>query len=72
MLTRRPHNTEDWKHQVAREHVLQLRHQRWRTNSIHILKLAEKLVIAWLILRHGADITDAITTLTGQPPSPNL
>jgi hypothetical protein len=64
--TRRPPcNQADWKHELAREHVLRLRHERWRTNTTHILKLASKLVITWLLLRHGADLTDIITILGG-------
>jgi hypothetical protein len=61
--------TPDWNQEFVREQVLQLRHERWRTNSIHILKLARKLAIAWLLLRHGTDITDAIITITSAPPN---
>jgi hypothetical protein len=64
-----PNNAADWKHELAREHVLQLRHQRWRTNTTHILKLARTLAITWLLLRHGADLTDIINTFTDGPPS---
>ena len=70
VLTRRPYNTADLTHELDRERVLQLRHERWRANSIHIFKLARKLTIAWLLLRHGTDITDIITTVNGG--SPNL
>ncbi|MEY2441413.1 MAG: hypothetical protein QOJ46_839 [bacterium] len=69
VLTRRPHDATDWKHELAREQVLQLRHERWRTNSIHIFRLARKLAIAWLLLRHGADMSDLIITVTGDSPT---
>jgi hypothetical protein len=70
VLTRRPYHGADWDQELAREQVLQLRHERWRTNSTHIVKLARKIAIAWLLLRHGVDITDAIATLTAAPSSP--
>lgn len=69
VLTRRPRNATDWKHELAREQVLQLRHERWRTNSIHIFRLATKLATAWLLLRHGTDMTDLIVTVTGDLPN---
>ena len=68
VLTRRPYHAADWTQELAREHVLHLRHHRWRTNAIHILTLARTLAITWLVLRHGADITNAITTITDAPP----
>jgi hypothetical protein len=61
--------TPDWNQEFVREQVLQLRHERWRTNSIHILKLTRKLAIAWLLLRHGTDITDAIITVAFELPN---
>jgi hypothetical protein len=61
---RRPKTPVDWDRELSREQVLELRQARWRANSIHILKLVRKIVIAWLLLRHGADLSDAITTLT--------
>ena len=64
MLTRLPRNNVDWDQELARERVLRLRQQRWRTNSIHIFKLARKAVIAWLLVRHGTDLSDAVTTIT--------
>jgi hypothetical protein len=66
-MTRRPNHTADWNQQLLREHVLHLRHRRWRTNSLHILRLARKLLVAWLLLRHGTDLTDTLITVTGTP-----
>jgi hypothetical protein len=68
VLTRRPNSATDWNQELLREQVLQLRHERWRINSIHILKLARKLAIAWLILRHGVDLTDAATAVISTAP----
>lgn len=68
VLTRRPNSAADWEQELAREKVLQLRHERWRTNSIHIFKIARKLAVVWLILRHGIDLTDAVTAITSTPP----
>jgi hypothetical protein len=64
VLPRRRYRAVDWDQELAREQVLQLRHERWRTNSTHIVKLARKIAIVWLLLRHGVDIADAIATLT--------
>jgi hypothetical protein len=68
VLTRRPNNVANWNQELAREKVLQLRHERWRTNSVHIFKLGRKLAIVWLILRHGIDLRDAVTAVTSSLP----
>jgi hypothetical protein len=63
----RPNHAADWDHELAREQVLQLRHARWCTNSTHVVTLARKIAIVWLLLRHGVDIADTILTLTDAP-----
>jgi hypothetical protein len=68
MLQRLPRNLGDWNHERAREEVLQLRHQRWRSNTTHALKLARTVAFAWLLLRHGADLTDAILNIADTDP----
>jgi hypothetical protein len=69
VLNRRSCHATNWNQELAREHVLQLRHERWCTNSTHIVELARKIAIVWLLLRHGVDIADAIATVTGASPS---
>jgi hypothetical protein len=64
----RPNHAARWDHELAREQVLQLRHARWCTNSAHVVTLARKIAIVWLLLRHGVDIADTIVTLTDAPP----
>lgn len=70
MPTRRPRSPVDWNRELAREHVLQMRHERWRSNSIHVLKVVKTIAVAWLLLRHGADIADVVITVTGTNPTP--
>lgn len=65
MSTSKP--PKDWKQELAREKALRMRHERWRTDSLHILKLARKLIIGWLLLRHGVDIEHTILTVIGDP-----
>jgi len=57
----------DW----LREHVLELRHSRWRADSVHMQRICRRALIAWLLLRHGADVTEAfiaVGTGEGAPP----
>ena len=68
MLQRLPRDLGDWNYERAREEVLQLRHQRWRSNSTYALKLARTVALTWLLLRHGADLTDAILNIAGTDP----
>ena len=60
-----PNPPKNWKQELARENALRLRHERWRTDSLHIMKLARKLIIGWLLIRHGVDIEHTILTLIG-------
>jgi len=68
MPKRRLRKPKDWNQELVREHVLQLRHERWRSNSIHILKVVKMITVAWLLLRHGADIADVVITVTSTEP----
>jgi hypothetical protein len=69
VLKRRPYRAADWDQELVREYVLRLRHERWCANSTHIVKVARKIAIVWLLLRHGVDIADAIAAVTGASPS---
>lgn len=64
MLTRRPPTAIDWQQERVREQVLEIRHRRWRVDSIHIVKLVRKVVVAYLALRYGPDVTVSLMTMT--------
>jgi hypothetical protein len=58
---------KDWKRELEREEALRLRYERWHTDSLHIFKIARKIIIAWVLLRHGVDIEHTILTIIGEP-----
>jgi hypothetical protein len=64
---RSPKKAADWKQELAREKALRLRHERWRTDSLHLFKVARKLIIGWLLLRHGVDLEHTLLTVIGNP-----
>lgn len=68
----RPKKTVDWNEELVRQQALHIRHERWRHDSLHLVKIATKLVIAWLLLRHGADMTDVVANAADAAPDLGL
>lgn len=53
----------DWKKEMQRQQALEVRDKRWRANSRIVMKHLKIVVIAWFLLRHGADITEIAATV---------